>query len=173
MCTAAAAGPSPRQPAAHPPHPPPPFAHARSYSLEEHGCSLHTFYRRTKGHAATVLLVRDAERGALFGAFAPTEWHVAKSFYGSGETILFSLRPSRKVLRWSGANSYFMLSNEESLALGAGGCFGLWLSADFAHGSSGPCETFGQGMIAPDAEFRCAAIEVYGLVPPSILAESD
>ncbi|KAG8460819.1 hypothetical protein KFE25_010874 [Diacronema lutheri] len=141
------------------------------YCLEEHGCSLHTFFDRARGHAGTVLLVRDAELGALFGAFAPCEWRACKGFYGSGETLLFSLRPKRQVLRWTGANSYFMLSDESSLAIGAGGCFGLWLSADFAHGSAGECETFDAGMVAPAREFRCAAIEVYGLVAPSVLAD--
>jgi hypothetical protein len=127
------------------------------------------------GYDATVLVVKDVESGSTFGAFAPSEWHVARGFYGTGEALLFSLRPARAVRRWSGRNSYNMLSDESSIALGAGGnAFGLWLGADFAHGSSGPCETFeGDGSLAPSSEFKVAAIEVYGLVTPSLLDDDD
>jgi len=143
------------------------------YGLEEHGCSLNTFYKLTKGYEQTVLLVMDTDTNAVFGAFAPVEWRVADSFYGSGEAMLFSLRPTKEVQRWSGRNSFFMLSNERSIALGAGGCFGLWLGEDFSTGSAGPCETFEMSTIAPTREFKCATVEVYGLVPPSLHNSQD
>ena len=114
-------------------------------------------------------------------------------FYGGGETFLYSIErltglpplltgeeppPNEAVHvhRWTGANSYFMFSSREHMAMGSGGHFGLFLDADLLHGSSGPCETFGNvclsrqrpGGVAregdtPVGEFQCAVLEVWGM----------
>ena len=69
-----------------------------------------------------------------------------------------------------------MLSSRDHLALGSGGHFGLYLDAELLHGSSGPSETFGNVCLCrqrpggtpyeddpPVGEFRCAALEVWGM----------
>ena len=54
-------------------------------------------------------------------------------------------RPSPKacaIYRWTAANSYFVISAKDHLALGSGGHFALWLDSELLHGSSGPSQTF-------------------------------
>jgi len=79
------------------------------------------------------------------------------------------------VHRWSGANSFFMFSHRDHLAMGSGGHFGLWLDAELLHGTSGPSATFGNeclsrqpnhvndGSIPAVGEFRCEVLEVWGM----------
>ena len=73
-------------------------------------------------------------------------------------------------------SSFFMFSSRDHLAVGSGGHFGLYLDAELLHGSSGPCETFGNACLCrqrpggvpkdddpPVGEFRCAVLEVWGM----------
>ena len=46
------------------------------------------------------------------------------------------------VYRWTAANSYFVISAKDHLAVGSGGHFALWLDSELLHGSSGPSQTF-------------------------------
>lgn len=127
---------------------------------------------------------------------AITRWRepaTPPAFYGGGETFLFSIErlhdlpplpvgtdppPNEAVHvhRWTGANSYFMFSSRDHLAMGSGGHFGLFLDADLLHGSSGPCETFSNVCLCrqrpggvqraddtPVGEYQCAVLEVWGM----------
>ena len=59
--------------------------------------------------------------------------------------------------------------------MGSGGHFGLYLDSELLHGSSGPCETFGNECLCrqrsdgpfddepPVGEFRCDVLEVWGM----------
>ena len=121
------------------------------------------------------------------------EPQVPPSFYGGGETFLYSIErlpdlpplpvgeaappgEAVHVHRWSGSNSFFMLSARDHLAMGSGGHFGLYLDADLLHGSSGPSATFGNDCLcrqhstgivpteaSPVGDFRCAVLEVWGM----------
>jgi len=56
--------------------------------------------------------------------------------------------PPLKIFPWTGANRYFQVCTTEGsrIAMGGGGgdgTFGLCVSTNFTHGSTGPCETFG------------------------------
>ena len=101
------------------------------YSTAVHGISLNTFYQKTHGCGCCLLALRDAS-GNVFGGFC-TEWREPSGeakFYGGGETFLYSVEKLRNlpplpvgdekppdeavhVHRWSGANSFFMLSGRE------------------------------------------------------------
>ena len=166
------------------------------YSTAIHGISLKTFYKRAAHCGCCILAIKD-EAGNVFGAFC-TEWRepsTPTSFYGSGETFLFSveklenlpplpagdsLAPPDEAVhlhRWSGANSFFMFSHRDHLAIGSGGHFGLWLDAELLHGSSGPSATFNNRCLCrhpslkndgcadhPEVgEFRCEVLEVWGV----------
>ena len=163
------------------------------YSTTVHGISLNTLHVRTAGCGSCILAIKDRE-GNVFGAFC-SEWRepsLPPSFYGSGECFLFSVErlvdlpplpvgdappPNEavNVHRWTGANSFFMLSDRDHLALGSGGHFGLWLDADLLHGSSGPSATFGNTCLCrqrcdengDDAplvgEFCCDVLEMWGM----------
>lgn len=139
------------------------------YSTEKHGISLQTLYRRSV-NAPTLLVVRDAA-GFVFGAFTTEGWHVATRFYGTGETFVFQLQPHRAVWRWRPAsseerNDYFMFGTPESLAVGGGGHFAIFLSEGLLRGSSGISSTFGNPCLAGSSDFTVGQLEVWSLTPP-------
>ncbi|RLN92313.1 hypothetical protein BBJ28_00008785 [Nothophytophthora sp. Chile5] len=103
----------------------------RLYGLEANGSSLETLLILAKSRSPTLLVVKDAE-GNVFGGFASDEWHRALHYYGTGETFLFSFASPNAAggfvkYAWSRKNSYFLLCSEESLIMGGGGNFGLFL----------------------------------------------
>jgi len=142
-------------------------AWALQYSTRRHGISLHTLYRRSPP-APTLLLVRDSN-GYVFGAFTPEGWHVGTRFFGTGETFVFQLKPHRVAWRWKRAtgdlerNDYFMFGAPESLAVGGGGHFALFLQEDLLRGSSGISATFGNGCLASANEFTVGQVELWSL----------
>ena len=70
-----------------------------------------------------------------------------------------------KSYRWTEANSYFMLANEDSVAMGGGGEFGLYLDGDLKSGTSGDSETFGNKCLTLTEDFDIAEVELWGFVP--------
>ena len=165
------------------------------YSTHVHGISLNTLYLRTAGCGPCIMAIRDRE-GVVFGAFA-TEWRPPRlppTFYGGGESFVFQVEslhdlpplpggdsppPTEAcaIYRWTAANSYFMISAKDHLAVGSGGHFALWLDSELLHGSSGPSKTFANPCLCrrPDAavalegevdevgEFVCDVLEVWGV----------
>ncbi|DBA04013.1 TPA: hypothetical protein N0F65_009360 [Lagenidium giganteum] len=140
------------------------------YSTEQHGSSLHTLLILAKNQSPTLLVIKD-DHGNIFGGFASDEWHRAQQYYGNGETFLFSFADKRGgesvasnfvKYAWSRRNSYFMLCSEESLVMGGGGSFGLYLDNDLCTGSTGACETFSSRPLVNGQEFVCVHVEVWG-----------
>ncbi|XP_054478006.1 nuclear receptor coactivator 7 [Anoplopoma fimbria] len=132
------------------------------YSTAIHGSSLKTLYRNMAGLDSPVLLVIKDIHKKVFGAFSSDPFKVSKYCYGTGETFLFSFNPDFQAYRWSGENSYFVSSNQESLQIGAGGGgFGLWLDADLYHGSSFSCPTFNNKSLSTQEDFTVRDLEVW------------
>lgn len=135
------------------------------YSTARHGVSLNTFYMKTRNRGPSVMLVEDSE-GFVFGAFVSESWEVRKGFYGTGESLLFTLFPAFNVYSWSGLNDYFMFAREDQMAIGGGGGkFGLWLDSEFLQGASAPCDTFLNSTLASQEYFQCAVMECWGFDP--------
>lgn len=147
------------------------------YSTETHGSSLHTLLMLSKNHTPTLLVIKD-EQGNVFGGYGSDEWHRSTQYFGTGETFLFTFCPRAGLpaaastpapvgahfakYSWSRRNNYFMLCSEESLVMGGGGSFGLYLDADLSRGTTGPCETFSSRPLVPSLEFNCVHVEVWG-----------
>lgn len=91
------------------------------FSLPTHGASFTTFYRQSAVCGNSVLLIED-ERKHVFGGYAPETWRVRKLYYGTGEAFLFTFHDTEDIeCFWAtGANDYYMMSDYESLAMGAG-----------------------------------------------------
>ncbi|CAM9222647.1 unnamed protein product, partial [Heterosigma akashiwo] len=102
----------------------------------------HAARRQVVGRASTP----QDHTGAVFGGFAEGAWRRSGDrYYGEAGTFVFRLLPGgagAQGFHWRGKNRYFMLCNQEGLALGGGGHFALFLDPDFYHGSSGACTTF-------------------------------
>lgn len=136
------------------------------YSLGQHGCSLHTLLTKVQDEAPTLVVVETA-RGDVFGGFTTVAWHSATSYYGVGESFVFSNQPRFEFFRWSRWDTMLMLSNDQSIAMGGGyvrndasvdcgsskltkvdGCtsssgeFAWYMNSDLSCGTSGASTTF-------------------------------
>lgn len=140
------------------------------YSTADDGISLTTLYSRVKGTDPVVLLVRDS-CGATFGAYSSIPYTIGSNHYaGSGESFVFSLRPDVHCYPWTRNNTFFHLCSHDSLAIGGGGHFALFLDSMLERGSSGPSSTFGNTCLASQPNFDIVVVEVFKLVVSSRLS---
>ena len=155
------------------------------YCAARDGFSLKTLYRKCAGAGAVVTLVED-ERGGAFGAFTSDAWRTEPRPYGDGRCFVFSLRRdkgdkehgddasdavvTRTAYRWDPerekTNYAFQAGRADSVSLGGGNGFALWLDGDLLNGASAACDTFGTpGPLACAETFKVRAVEVWGFEP--------
>jgi len=152
------------------------------YRAARDGFSLKTLYRKCAGAGAVVTLVED-ERGGAFGAFTSDAWRTEPRPYGDGRCFVFSLRRDREhgddggdavvtrtAYRWDPdaekTNYVFQAGRADSVSLGGGNGFALWLDGDLLNGASAACDTFGTpGPLACAETFKVRAVEVWGFEP--------
>ncbi|XP_067111521.1 oxidation resistance protein 1b isoform X1 [Osmerus mordax] len=133
-----------------------------AFSSSKHGMSIKSLYRTMRGQDTPVLMVIKDSDGQLFGALASEPFKVSDSFYGTGETFLFTFCPEFEVFKWTGDNMFFLKGDVDSLAFGGGGGeFGLWLDGDLYHGRSNPCKTFGNPRLSQKEDFVLQDIEIW------------
>eukprot|EP01041_Mallomonas_annulata_P001495 gene1495-2882_t len=151
------------------------------YKLSRDGASLSTLLRLARLHSSgknsdtsnpSLLVLRDA-RGTVFGGFAPETWRdMGERYYGNGTAAVWSfVSGGLQFYPSSQSNSYFMLSSEESLAMGGGGNFSIFLDSDLNHGCSGPCDTYSSPCLASSEQFVCTALELFILRPARFYQE--
>lgn len=136
------------------------------FSTAMHGTSLLTFYKHLEAKSPTVLVIRDSD-GHLFGGFVSQAWHVSKTFFGTGESFLFSIAPTFAVYTWTGADDFYCIGKRDFLAMGGGGTsgrYGLWLDSELSAGTSEVCKTFLNRRLSLNEEFNCSLVEVYHLI---------
>ena len=131
------------------------------FCLGEDGDNLDHFYEHCAVVDASILVIQD-KGGSVFGGFVTDTWKICDHYYGGENCFLFSLTGGeRKVFNWTKENRFFMLSNEDSIALGGGGNFGIYLDYDMIDGTSSPCSTFGSGILASDEDFETFQVELW------------
>ncbi|KNC96158.1 uncharacterized protein SPPG_08546 [Spizellomyces punctatus DAOM BR117] len=133
------------------------------YSMEQHGISLNTLYKRSEGQDAALLAIRDGS-GGIFGAFGSEALNVHAGYYGTGACFLWKLLDGGdiKVFPATGHNDYLMLSEPHFIAFGGGeGHFGLWIDDELYNGHSGPCQTFDNEKLSTTSEFEIVGLEVW------------
>lgn len=135
------------------------------YSTEVHGISINTMYTRTRDKGPVFIFIQDSHRN-IFGGFASESLHIARGYYGTGESFLFKLQPTLSVYPWPNTNQFFILSSENFISMGGGetGKYGFWVDADFHKGSTGYCETFHNPALSDKETFECLILEVWGFV---------
>uniref|UniRef100_A0A6G1SCX8 Oxidation resistance protein 1 n=1 Tax=Aceria tosichella TaxID=561515 RepID=A0A6G1SCX8_9ACAR len=132
------------------------------------GFSLKSLYRALSRYEGPVLLIIKDNEGTVFGAFSSCNLRPSESFYGTGETYLFTFKHQQqqqstlKRYPWTGDNLYFIKGGTDSLAFGAGeGNFGLWLDEDLYHGSTHSCKTFNNEPLTNHEDFVVCTLECW------------
>ncbi|KAI5612081.1 hypothetical protein C0J50_0749, partial [Silurus asotus] len=136
-----------------------------AYRTQSHGSSLRTLYRNTSEmDTCMIVLIKDTY-GQVFGIVCSAPLRVSSTYYGTGQTFLFSFSPHLQVYKWTGVNSYFIKGSMDSLLFGGGlGRSGLWLHADLLRGRSQRCETFDNAVLSSEEDFVINELEVWALV---------
>lgn len=140
------------------------------YSTVRDGISLQTLYRKSSGGTGPCLLITGDKKGAVLGGLieCPLKPTAKRKYQGTNQSFVFTtLYGEPRIFRPTGANRYFYLCLNDSLALGGGGNFALCLNDDLLTGTSGPCETFGNLCLAHEQEFDLQNVELWGFTHAS------
>ncbi|XP_045797829.1 oxidation resistance protein 1-like [Trifolium pratense] len=142
------------------------------YSTLKHGTSLRTLIRKSAQLTTPGLLVVGDMQGAVFGALldCPLIPTTRPKYQGTHQTFVFTnVDGHPRIFRPTGANRYYYLCSNDSLALGGGGGggFALYLDGDLLTGTSGPSDTFGNQCLAHTPEFELKNVELWGFTHAS------
>eukprot|EP01105_Mastigella_eilhardi_P022911 TRINITY_DN5716_c0_g1_i1.p1 TRINITY_DN5716_c0_g1~~TRINITY_DN5716_c0_g1_i1.p1 ORF type:complete len:691 (-),score=139.07 TRINITY_DN5716_c0_g1_i1:63-1985(-) len=138
------------------------------FTTAKDGYSLGTLFSKCEDQFPLLILIRSAENN-IFGAFISEPLQTdASSFYGTGETFVFTVSPKPKSFTWvqgTECEHCVLSTTGEMLALGASGkegaSFALHVDASL-HGSSSRSITFANEPLNGEehATFTCAIVEV-------------
>uniref|UniRef100_A0A6A7FQF4 Oxidation resistance protein 1 n=1 Tax=Hirondellea gigas TaxID=1518452 RepID=A0A6A7FQF4_9CRUS len=136
-----------------------------TFSTSQQGFSLSSLYRKMQEIVDTPIMVviQDTQQ-TVFGSLLSNSVKVSEGFYGTGESFIFTCHPKFEVCNWTGENTYFIKGNNESLVIGGGENFGIWLDGDLYRGRSQPCKTYNNPVLGPSEDFVIKAIECWGFV---------
>ncbi|KAK9724231.1 hypothetical protein RND81_05G057400 [Saponaria officinalis] len=140
------------------------------YSTLRHGISLRTLIRKSADLSGPGILIVGDKKGAVFGGLldCPLVPCPKRKYQGTNQTFVFTtIYGEPRLFRTTGANRYFYLCMSDILAFGGGGNFALSLDEDLLTGSSGPCDTFGNGCLAFDPEFELKNVELWSFTHSS------
>ncbi|CAG5118572.1 unnamed protein product, partial [Candidula unifasciata] len=148
------------------------------FSSDEHGTAIRTLYNRTE-HAAQTILAIKTTRNEIIGAFCSTSWDTRHeknkphtSFFGTGETFVFTLYPETHKYPWTGLLGYppehtadlFMAGDEHMLVIGSGNGEAIYLDTMMNRCSTTHCNTFDNEPLCSETDFSCQVVEVFGFV---------
>jgi hypothetical protein len=153
------------------------------YSTDIHGCRLMTLFDKTEYYQATIIIVKTVV-GSVFGAFCSQPWSnrfsrnsattykfAKPSFFGTGETFLFQLRPTFVKYEWVGKHiqgetdatqELFLYADNKTLVVGSGGeGNGLAIDENLQFGSTVKCNTFANEPLCSEGNFEIEVLEVF------------
>lgn len=145
------------------------------YTSEEHGTSLMTLYTRVESYQPTLIFIKTTN-DEMFGAFCSSYWRDRRqssknlSYFGTGETFLFTLSPQKKKYEWVGLHEdeipntahMFLAGDNSVLTIGGGNGEAIQLDANLLHCRSQHCDTFDNEPLCSNQDFTCKVVEVYG-----------
>jgi len=137
------------------------------YSLGEHGSSLTTFYETQMDCDSPIVMVITDCYGEVFGAYLNEPFNPSISgFTGNRECFLWKkTSDGLKVFHASSLNDYFMIADQDFIAMGVdeNGVFGLFLDNLLLNGESSPCDTYLNEILSSKKRFECASLEVWSI----------
>lgn len=141
------------------------------YSTNEHGSSLTNFFFHTDTWEPTLLAVLTT-RDERFGAYCSTRWQErTKTYFGTGETFLFTFVPEPQRFAWVGVGSsrdvphsshLFISANQHMIQIGGGSGMGLYIDESLENGRTERCDTFNNSPLASSNDFVVRILEVIG-----------
>jgi len=158
----------------------------RCFAIGRDGDSMISLLNLCSQYSYTILVIQTTQNEIL-GGFATECWNVGKgtrpksSYYGTGQSFLFCSDPDVipgtdderneddefAIYSWTGMNDYCQICSPEQnrLAMGGEGDFGLVVQDNFSIGQTGRSMTFrNPPLVSTGGRFEIAALEVYGLV---------
>ncbi|RUS90996.1 hypothetical protein EGW08_001213 [Elysia chlorotica] len=150
----------------------------RLFSSEVDGTTLRTLYTRSQHAQHTILVIKSTD-GSIFGAFCSEPWFTRHeknqphmSFFGTGETFVFTMYPSMKKFPWAGAtvqtrghtSDHFMAGDDTMLIIGSGNGEAIYLDNMMSSCRSTHCDTFVNEPLCEAQDFSCQVVEVFGFV---------
>jgi len=137
------------------------------YSLGEHGSSINTFYECQMDLDSPVVMVISDCYGQVFGAYLNEPFNPEiKGFTGNRECFLWKkTNEGLKIYRASSINDYFMMADQDFIAMGVdeNGVFGLFLDSLLLNGESSPCDTYLNDVLSSKKRFECNSLEIWSL----------
>lgn len=154
------------------------FQPERIYSSNIHGRRLRTLYDHVEYHEYCLIVIRN-EHQQIFGAFCAGQLanrSKTRTWFGTGESFLFTLKPERQVFKWVGYQTaakgctkayedYFIYADDERLQMGGSLeplNIGLSIQQDLNEGSTRPCDTYASQPLSSSEHFQIMEIEVFG-----------
>ncbi|CAF4062722.1 unnamed protein product [Rotaria magnacalcarata] len=154
------------------------FQPERIYSSNIHGRRLQTLYDHVEFHEYCLIIIRN-EHQQIFGAFCSGQLAnrtKTRTWFGTGESFLFSLKPERQVYKWVGYQTstksstkafedYFIYADNDRLLMGGSEeplNIGLAIQKDLNEGSTRQCDTYGNQALSSSEHFQIMEIEVFG-----------
>jgi hypothetical protein len=154
------------------------FQPERIYSSNIHGRRLRTLYDHVEYHEYCLIIIRN-EQQEIFGGFCSGQLAnrtKTRTWFGTGESFLFTLKPERQVFKWVGYQAstkgstkayedYFIYANDERIQMGGSKeplNIGLSIQQDLNEGSTRQCDTYASKPLSSIEHFQIMEIEVFG-----------
>lgn len=154
------------------------FQPERVYSSNIHGHRLRTLYNHCEFYENCFIIIRN-ELDEIFGAFCSTSLATRsqiRTWFGTGESFLFTLKPQRQVFKWIGYQKfdqsqtkpyedYFIHANDQCLQFGGSQNaldIGLNIDHELTEGQTKQCDTFANKPLSANESFQIIEIEVFG-----------
>ncbi|CAF3727009.1 unnamed protein product [Adineta steineri] len=150
----------------------------RIYSSNIHGRRLRTLYDHVEYHEYCLIIIRN-ENQEVFGGFCSGQLAnrtKTRTWFGTGESFLFTIKPERQVFKWVGYSpltkgntqayeDYYIYADDERLQMGGSKeplNIGLSIRQDLNEGSTKQCDTFDSKPLSTIEHFQIMEIEVFG-----------
>jgi hypothetical protein len=116
-----------------------------------------------------VIIIEDSW-GYVFGGFISPGLQQSGTYYGNGESFVFSVLPEPRQYHWTKKNELFISSNSHVFAMGGGGLgFAFQLDDEFNDGTSNSSDTFDNPILSSNEFFKCLNVEIWSLEKMSFI----
>jgi len=154
------------------------FQPERLYSSNIHGRRLRTLYDHVEFHEYCLIIIRNEDQ-QIFGGFCSGQLAnrtKTRTWFGTGESFLFTLKPERQVFKWIGYQTstkgstkpyedYYIYADDERIQMGGSKeplNIGLSIQQDLNEGSTKQCDTYASKPLSSNENFQIMEIEVFG-----------